>query len=86
MVYAKALTRITPGSCLILAIAPSEGSSAMSITVTTMSFLDLLVRSVMLIPSAEMLAFEEKWRRVHVEEGPITKGSAIDSDTVTRQL
>lgn len=43
-------------------------------------------RKSALIPSAEMLAFEEKWRRVHVEEGPITKGSAIDSDTVTRQL
>ena len=38
------------------------------------------------VPTAEMLTFEEKWRRIHVEEGPITKGSAIDSDNVTRQL
>ena len=43
-------------------------------------------RKAALAPSAEMLAFEEKWRRIHVEEGPITKGSAIDSAKVTRQL
>ena len=39
-----------------------------------------------LVPTADMLAFEDKWRRIHVEEGPITKGSAIDSEKVTRQL
>ena len=39
-----------------------------------------------LLPTTEMLAFEEKWRRIQVEEGPTTKGSAIDSDRITRQL
>lgn len=43
-------------------------------------------RKEALVPTAEMLAFEEKWRRIHVEDGPITKGSAIDSEKVTRQL
>ena len=43
-------------------------------------------RSPALLPSPEMLVFEEKWRRIHVEEGPATKGSAIDSAKVTRQL
>jgi hypothetical protein len=43
-------------------------------------------RKEALVPTAEMLAFEEKWRRVHIEEGPTTKGSAIDSDKITRQL
>ncbi len=38
------------------------------------------------LPDAEMIAFEEKWRARHVEEGPVTKGSAIDSDVVTRQI
>lgn len=43
-------------------------------------------RKAALVPTADMLAFEEKWRRIHVEEGPVTKGSAIDSEKVTRQL
>ena len=37
------------------------------------------------LPSGDMIAFEEKWRKVHLN-GPITKGSAIDSDTVSRQI
>ena len=43
-------------------------------------------RKEALVPTADMLAFEAKWRNVHVTEGPITKGSAIDSKKVTRQL
>lgn len=38
------------------------------------------------LPSAEIIDFENKWRKIHVEEGPITKGSRIYSDTVTRQI
>lgn len=38
------------------------------------------------LPSDEIIAFEDKWREVHVAEGPITKGSRIYSDTVTRQI
>lgn len=38
------------------------------------------------LPDAKMLAFENKWRERHIAEGPITKGSAIDSETVTRQI
>lgn len=34
---------------------------------------------------ADMCAFERKWRAVQLE-GPITKGSAIDSDVITRQI
>ena len=38
------------------------------------------------LPDANMLAFEERARERHLAEGPITKGSAVDSATVTRQL
>ncbi|MBQ9805141.1 MAG: hypothetical protein IJW49_01335 [Clostridia bacterium] len=38
------------------------------------------------LPDAKMLAFENKWRERHIAEGPTTKGSAIDSETVTRQI
>ena len=38
------------------------------------------------LPSKKMQKFEDKWRKVHVEEGPVTKGSAIDSATVSRQI
>lgn len=38
------------------------------------------------LPNAGMIAFEEKWRARHIEEGPITKGSVIDSDKITRQI
>ena len=37
------------------------------------------------LPDAQILAFEEKWRAVQLN-GPITKGSAIDSDVVNRQI
>jgi hypothetical protein len=43
-------------------------------------------RSAPVLPSDEMLAFEDKWREIHINEGPITKGSRIYSDTVTRQI
>ncbi len=38
------------------------------------------------LPDARMLDFENRWRDTHIKEGPITKGSAIDSDTVSRQI
>lgn len=38
------------------------------------------------LPDADMIAFENKWRERHIAEGPITKGSSIDSATVTRQI
>ena len=38
------------------------------------------------LPSEKMLAFEDKWRKVHLERGPSTKGSSIDSDKITRQI
>ena len=37
------------------------------------------------LPSADVLAFEERWRAVHLA-GPETKGSLVFSDTVTRQI
>lgn len=39
-----------------------------------------------ILPSSDIIDFENKWRKIHVEEGPITKGSRIYSDTVTRQI
>lgn len=38
------------------------------------------------LPSESIIAFEDKWREIHVSEGPLTKGSRIYSDTVTRQI
>ena len=38
------------------------------------------------LPDAEMLAFEDRARARHLEEGPCTKGSAVDSDKITRQI
>jgi len=38
------------------------------------------------LPDAKLIEFENKWRDIHIERGPITKGSAIDSDTVSRQI
>lgn len=38
------------------------------------------------LPSAKIRKFENKWRKTHLERGPITKGSGIDSDTVSRQI
>ena len=37
------------------------------------------------LPNAEILSFEEKWRAVHLE-GPLTKGSSISAPPVTRQI
>ncbi len=38
------------------------------------------------LPSQEILEFEERWRQVHLTEGPDTKGSQINTGKVTRQL
>ena len=38
------------------------------------------------LPTKEILAFEERWRKTHLTEGPETKGSQINTGTVTRQL
>ena len=38
------------------------------------------------LPSAKMLEFEDKWRAVHLEKGPHTKGSDIDTAKITRQI
>ena len=38
------------------------------------------------LPDRKMLDFEDKWRKVHLEDGPVTKGSAIDSENITRQI
>ena len=37
------------------------------------------------LPDAEIIAFEEKWRAVQLA-GPITKGSQIGGDKITRQI
>lgn len=37
------------------------------------------------LPDGAMLAFEEKWRAVQLA-GPITKGSQIGGDKITRQI
>lgn len=37
------------------------------------------------LPSAQMLEFEDKWRNVHLERGPVTKGSSIEPP-ITRQI
>ncbi|MBE6601565.1 MAG: hypothetical protein E7637_03560 [Ruminococcaceae bacterium] len=38
------------------------------------------------LPDAAMIDFENRVRARHLDEGPVTKGSAIDSETVTRQI
>ena len=38
------------------------------------------------LPDTDMLAFEDRVRARHVAEGPITKGSAVDSDKINRQI
>ena len=43
-------------------------------------------RKAPVLPSREIIDFENKWREVHIEKGPITKGSAVDSATVSRQI
>lgn len=37
------------------------------------------------LPSSDIIAFEDKWRKVHLA-GPHTKGSLVDSKTVSRQI
>lgn len=44
-------------------------------------------RKAPVLPDADMLAFEDKWRKVHLERGPITKGGQVyNTDVVTRQI
>ena len=43
-------------------------------------------RKAPVLPNEAMLKSEERWRKVHIELGPCTKGSAVDSDVVTRQI
>ena len=43
-------------------------------------------RKVPVLPSAEIIDFENKWREIHIEKGPTTKGSAVDSANITRQI
>ena len=38
------------------------------------------------LPSKKMLKFEEKWRKVQVEKGPNSKGSAINLEVANFQL
>ena len=43
-------------------------------------------RMAPVLPAPEVINFEEKWRAIHIEVGPITKGGGLDSDVVTRQI
>ena len=43
-------------------------------------------RMAPVLPSKELLEFEERWRARHIEEGPATKGSSIVAPPVTRQI
>jgi len=43
-------------------------------------------RMAPVLPTAEMIAFEDKWRAVHIEKGPVTKGSAVYSSVISRQI
>ena len=38
------------------------------------------------LPDADMIAFEDRVRARHLADGPITKGSAVDSEKITRQI
>ena len=38
------------------------------------------------LPTAAMLAFEDKWRETHIALGPVTKGSSISKEKITRQI
>ena len=38
------------------------------------------------LPSEKMLAFENKWRETHIALGPVTKGSSISTEKITRQI
>ena len=48
--------------------------------------LRFLGRKAPILPNEAMLKFEEKWRKTHIEVGPLTKGSAVDAPPVTRQI
>lgn len=37
------------------------------------------------LPDSAMLAFEDRWRKVHLEKGPVTRGSSINPP-ITRQI
>ena len=37
------------------------------------------------LPTPAMLAFEDKWRAVHLN-GPVTKGSLVYTDKINRQI
>lgn len=37
------------------------------------------------LPSADVLAFEEKWRAVHLN-GPLTRGGTVDAPPITRKI
>ena len=39
-----------------------------------------------ILPSKEIIEFENKRREIHIKKGPVTKGSAVDSATVSRQI
>lgn len=39
-----------------------------------------------ILPTAEILDFEDRWREIHIQEGPVTKGSAATSDIISRQI
>ena len=38
------------------------------------------------LPTKKMLDFENRWRETHIKQGPVTKGSAVDSEKITRQI
>lgn len=43
-------------------------------------------RAPAILPTKEMLDFEDKWRETHVKVGPTTKGSHITAEKITRQI
>jgi hypothetical protein len=43
-------------------------------------------RAEPVLPSKEILDFEDKWRKVHLEKGPNSKGSSINVDPPTFQI
>ncbi len=38
------------------------------------------------LPSPDMLAFEDTWRAVHIKRGPVTKGTSVSTEKITRQI
>lgn len=82
--------RLCQGEGVTMRLYAMETSSAESVRLQAEQaerhMLRFFGRQTPVLPSSAMLAFEEKWRERHVTEGPATRGSAIDSDTVTRQI